>query len=894
MEEIKGGSELTRRDFLKLSGGTLALSTLAGRLWGKSEGAFTPMAKPNGAGTTVMHGFCHSCHFGKCNMLYTVKDGILVGAEGDPDGLWNKGTACVKGQAVPMFVYNPYRVKTPLKRTNPEKGLDVDPGWEEISWDEAINILAEKLKAIREDDPRKLVWSNGFPSFYNAVTGRGSIFAGVFGTPNQPGATGSMCSVHLSNGLVQGGFVEWPDYDYNKYLLAVGGTFGPNHAASDGGSDYVIDAIKDGMRVVVVDPRCSPEARLGEWVPIVPGTEFPYMLAVANVILHEIGKVDEWFVKNRTTGPYLIAPDGMDYHRDTETNKPLIWDPVDSVAKTFDDPSIQDYALEGTFEVDGVSVRPGFDLLKAGMKEYTPEWAEEITTIPAEDIRRHSRELVEAAQIGSMIEINGFTFPHTPACVYMGRGMSSHRDGHLAFWMSYIINELIGSVAVPGGILVTPDPRALAPTEDGVVTPEARHSHFYHFEFPPQTLDAPQYLPYTFSGGYRIVDTILEPEKYHVPYQPEMYVNFAMNLFTKGGDPERISEAMRKIPYIVTISYHLDEQAAFADLVLPDATYIEQPVAYNFSMYRPGHGTMVNIYLGHDQVIKPLDNVRPPDEVFIDVAERMGMLYGPGNLNFMINIRMGIKEELQLALDKKYTSKEIFDRMLRSLYGEDVTFDALAAKGYHRVEVEPHEQYNYFFFPGNKTRHPLYNIYFKQAGEQLLRGLEEAGIEHPGLSEEDIRFYYQGVPAWKPTPLQQAPSEFDLYGVVWKIPEFMFDISATEANAWLVEAAHDNPDFGKVLLNTATAARKGLSNGDEVYMESIFGTKIGPYPVKTTEMLHPDCVGVVSGLGRARSGMSPLVEKGIPYNKLLTSSWDYIEIITGGIEISPRIKLTRA
>jgi anaerobic selenocysteine-containing dehydrogenase len=896
MDKSLEKEKFTRRQFLKVSGGVAALAALAGKLF-PSPGQLIARAAGTGeSGTTVTHGFCHSCHFGKCNILYTVKDGVLVHVEGDPQGLWNAGTACVKGQAFPAFVYNPYRVKTPLKRTNPQKGLDVDPGWVEISWEEAIDTLSTKLKAIREDDPRKLMWSTGFPGFYNALSGRGSIFLGVFGSANEVSATGSMCSVHLSNGLVHGGFVQWPDYDYAKYVLAVGGTFGPNHAASDGGTGYVIDAIKKGMKVVVVDPRASPEARLGEWVPIRPGTEFPYMLAITHVILHEIGKIDEWFVKNRTTGPYLIAQDTGDYLRDPETQKPLVWDSVEGVAKTFDAPVVQDYALEGSFEVNGAKAQPAFDLLKQGMKGYTPEWAAELTTIPAETIRRHSNELIEAAKIGSTIQINGFTFPLRPALVYMGRGMASHRDGHLAFWMSMVINQLIGAVDVPGGNLVMADPNALKPNEDGVVTPEARHSAFHPFEMPPKTIDAPEFLPYTFSGGYRWIDAVLEPEKYQLDYQPEMYINVAHNFFTKGGDPERISEALSKIPYTVSYAYHIDEVTAFADLVLPDATYIEQPVAYNFAMNRPGHGTLVDIYLAHKAAIKPLYNARIPDEVWMDVAERMGMLYGPGptNLNFMANKRLGLKPEYELALDKKYTTADIFDRVLRSKYGDAATLDAVAEKGYFYQAIQTQEQYNYYYFPGNKTRHPLYNVYFKRAGEQLLAGLKKAGLKHPGLSEEDIRFYYQGVPAWKSTPIQNAPADFDLYGVVWKIPEFMFDISATESNSWLVEAAGTNPDFGKILLNTATAARKGLANGDLVYMESQFGGKIGPYPVKTTELLHPDCVGVVSGLGRVAAGMNPIVKKGIPYNRLLSTSWDSVEIITGGVEISPRMKLTKA
>jgi anaerobic selenocysteine-containing dehydrogenase len=154
----------------------------------------------------------------------------------------------------------------------------------------------------------------------------------------------------MSNAFVHGGFVQWPDFTYGKYLIAIGGTFGPNHAGSDGGVDYVVDAVQRGMKIVVVDPRQSPDSQLGEWVPIRPGTELPYLLAIANVILHEIGTIDQWFVKNRTTGPYLIGPDGY-FKRDKATNKPQVRSAAGSTVKTFDDPTIKDLALEGKFKL---------------------------------------------------------------------------------------------------------------------------------------------------------------------------------------------------------------------------------------------------------------------------------------------------------------------------------------------------------------------------------------------------------------------------------------------------------------------------------------------------------------------------------------------------------------
>src|SRR3989338_6783726 len=90
---------------------------------------------------------CGMCYVG-CGIRVQVKDGVVVGIEGDPNHPQNRGNMCAKGKAGVMNAYNPSRVTVPLKRTNPKKGLDVDPGWKEISWDEALDTIAAKLDPI--------------------------------------------------------------------------------------------------------------------------------------------------------------------------------------------------------------------------------------------------------------------------------------------------------------------------------------------------------------------------------------------------------------------------------------------------------------------------------------------------------------------------------------------------------------------------------------------------------------------------------------------------------------------------------------------------------------------------------------------------------------------------
>ena len=257
----------------------------------------------------------------------------------------------------------------------------------------------------------------------------------------------------------------------------------------------------------------------------------------------------------------------------------------------FDDPDTTNLALEGMYDANGILAYPAFDLVKKGMEQYTPEWQESLTTVPAATLRRIAQEFIDAAQIGSTIALDGVTLPYRPSAIFVGRGTDSHRDGHLAYWMSMVINQLVGAINVPGRGRVYPGPAKLKPDQDGVVTipisPKGKHAPA---KLPPDRVDGWDYTPWGFSPGLRTVDSILEPEKYHLNYKPEMLVQRGCNFFTKAAaDTDRISEALRSFQFIASFSYHPDEHTAFSDIVMPDTTYLEQNyMFYGVEVQRPG------------------------------------------------------------------------------------------------------------------------------------------------------------------------------------------------------------------------------------------------------------------------------------------------------------------
>ena len=582
----------------------------------------------------TLYGICGQCMQGDCATLLHMEDGVVTRVEGNPTAPPNYGSLCPRGAAQIMNLYNPYRVKTPLVRTNPEKGLDVDPGWKEVSWEEAMAIVIERLKEVRAKDPRGLLIMEGFGNRDSLLRNH---FADAFGTPNVVGSHAPLCSIHYASNLVHAGYPEQvAEMEYCEYLLSFGRSLGPNFATT-GAIRRFAKAMRRGMKLVVIDPRCSIEASKGEWIPIRPGSDLACLLAMANVMLNEGLPFDQWFMKHRTNGPYLIDPAG-DYHRDPSTGRPMMWDPAAGRAQTFD-AEFQDIALTGSYTVNGVSCRTGFDLVKEGFRQYTPEWAEEICTVPAATIRRIAREFVKHAKIGSTIQIDGFTFPFRPVSVNTHRGVTNHRGGTYAELVAKLMNMLVGNIEVPGGC-VGDSMRGplLEPDKDGVVRPQFK-AQPHPFKFPPDSIDGHEYYPHKNCTPHLAVQAILDPARYHVDYNIEAWLNLGGNPIRKNAQPQKYVEAMRRVPFVVSIAYHMDEPTIMADVVLPEHANMERDIV---SVLVPPHQTVGGEVYGADtarvrQAVPALFDTRHCDDILTEIAEGTGVLRGPGSVYDRLN-----------------------------------------------------------------------------------------------------------------------------------------------------------------------------------------------------------------------------------------------------------------
>ncbi len=529
-ETINKTSEIknlvSRRDFLKLSGSLGAVAalsdfTLVGPIKTLVAGA------PSVTAPTQDQWIKSECRI--CSVIdyinVHVVDGMISKIEGFPDTR-NRGKLCARGHAGFWYVYDPYRVKVPLKRTNPQKGRGIDPKWVEISWDEAYNTIAAQAKQVRAKGANGVMWFNDYS--------RTSYSQGALYTAFKQAMAGNSYSVdmgmnwcghvtHYLGRLLHGAFQQSPDFQYGNYVIMFGSERGfVNEAITM--MEPLTNAHERGMKIVYVNPVMSTGVNtIDEWIPILPSTDGAFASAMLNVLIHEMGVYDPDYIKKWTTGSYLVRADNGYYARDAATNKPLIWDPVDNKAKTFDDPTFKDYAIEGTFTVGGVTTNPGWQLLKDTVKQMTPEWAAPITTVPAGTIRRIANEFGQAAQVGSTVTIGGKVYPLRPAGTFYHSGPTNHVHGSANEWSTHLLPMIIGGLDVPGGVYSSgmgyvggAAELTWQASKDGLIPhPDAAytmHRAPWKYAFPPKTPELKELLPFGDHLGAVSVLTMSNPK----------------------------------------------------------------------------------------------------------------------------------------------------------------------------------------------------------------------------------------------------------------------------------------------------------------------------------------------------------------------------------------------
>ncbi|MBI4321393.1 MAG: molybdopterin-dependent oxidoreductase [Chloroflexi bacterium] len=840
---------------------------------------------------------CNMC-YARCSILVRKRNGVMVKIEGNPASPVGNGRLCPKGVAGIMTVYDPNRIKTPLKRTNPDKGIGIDPGWVEITWEEALDTITTRLKKVRAEDPRKLLFQATTTTSTN-VRRTGLAFVSAFGSPNSWTAGGGIhCGngAHVIGGVTHASWSIVPDYEYCQYAIYFGSSKGHSagHVANTN-AQKTADARARGMKLVVIDPMCgSAAAKATEWVPIRVGTDAALALAMANVLLNELRIWDAHYLKHRTNGAYLIGPDGI-YVRDSSTGRPLVWDPVTDTPRPFDDDSLQDMVLEGEYEVDGARVAPGFQLLKNHVKKYTPEMASEITTVPAGTIRRLARELGENARIGSKIVIDGKELPYRPVAVVYFRGAQGHRNSLYNCLAIELLTQIVGAADVPGGTLgfnpvsfghpETQRPR-YAPTRDadGLMLTGTWVSA--HKPYPPREPKPPQTLGLLEIFAFTQSSTILAAaeqeelwEKCKLPYRPEVLINWGANSIMSVGNAQTVADSLKRYTFILSFDVFLNEFTDFADIVLPDTTYLERYDPYvNFPIFSHPAGLGTWGWPIGQPVVAPPGNVRNFVDVMIELGERVGILEG---MNGMINVLFDLRDPYKLELDQKYAFPDVCDRVLKMNFGEARGLEWFEKNG---VITWPKRVEEVYWRPFIDARVPIYWEHFVRVGRKVKDLAEGYGLS--------LDYgYYGALPDWLPCPSHQVRDrDYDLFGFYYR--DVLHTNSFTMENPWLDEASQMNPLSYVICLNADTAKKKGLKDGDEVWVESVSARRVRG-KVKLTEGLHPEALGVGACAGHWSRHQPIARGKGVFFNELLEIDLDHINHANSNLDLCVKVRIRK-
>ena len=596
---------------------------------------------------------CYMCAC-RCGINVHLKDGKVAYIEGNKDHPVNQGVLCAKGSAGIMQVNAPSRLDAPLMRVGPRGSGE----FKKISWEEALDLAVEWLNPLKKKAPEKLAFFTGRDQSQSFT----SYFAQMFGTPNYA-AHGGFCSVNMATaGIYTMGGAFWefgqPDWDYTKLFILFG-------VAEDHDSNPIkmgIGKIKErGAKIVGVNPiRTGYNAVADEWLGITPGTDGLLILSLINTLI-KAGKIDLDYLAKYTNAPVFLDPENGLILKD-KNDKPLVKDRITGKVCAFDTKGIQP-DLNATYRVRGATSTTVFHkiITKYLSSEYEPEKVEKICGISAKKIRALANEIAKVAfeeEFELPIEWTDFrgethkSMKGRPVSFHSMRGVSAHSNGFQTCRALHMLQILLGTVEVPGGFRFKPPypkPSSIHPKPHFKVTPNAPldgpHLGFVHG---PEDLALddqgnPVRIDKAFSWEnpmsahglmHMVISNAYAGDPYKIDtlfmYMANMSWNSSMNT---SGVMEMLTEKDNKgdyiIPRIIYSDAYSSEMVAYADLILPDTTYLERHDCISL-LDRPISEADGAADAIRWPVIEPDRDVRGFQSVLVDLGARLDL---PGFIN---------------------------------------------------------------------------------------------------------------------------------------------------------------------------------------------------------------------------------------------------------------------
>lgn len=565
---VKGG-KLTRRTFVKGVGTITVASALGSGIMACSPD--TPESEPestqpNSSEERVVHGFCsYNCN-SACRLQGTVRDGRLVAVEpGQIPGRPDYANCCLRGISYIQRVQDETaRTMYPMKRTG-ERGSGE---FERITWDEAIDTIAEKLNAVLAKDPRKATFyyftgNQSKLAWESPMRMAGCLGATIWTVEGIMSDHGASVAMQMMYGSQRAGH-DTRDYMNSELVIWWGGNSMDTHTSE---ARYLLDAKENGTKFIVIDPRLSSTAAMADqWVPIRPQTDPVLALAMMKVIVDNELHDKTWLANyscapllvSDETGEYLHPHEGTYAAWDAEANAVVEIDPAEAGGAD-DGTSGPDspLALSGSFEVDGAACHPAFDDLLKEIQNYDLETASSITGLGQDIIEALALEYANAK----------------PAGIRMTQGIQRVNYSFLPFRAIGTLAAICGNIGKSGGgashIWAQGAGNPLKPVDyDG---PDFNFDEWMNTggaERVPALLEAIQVgnLKHKTSEFY---DAAINGDVEFVWFATSNFVNMSPDLH------KIVDEVLPAIDFIVTCDPFWTMTAKYSDIVLPATTYWE-------------------------------------------------------------------------------------------------------------------------------------------------------------------------------------------------------------------------------------------------------------------------------------------------------------------------------
>lgn len=597
---------------------------------------------------------CYMCAC-RCGIDVHLRDGKVRYIEGNRDHPINRGVLCAKGSAGIMQHYSPARLTGPLLRTGPRGSGQ----FRAIGWEEALELAVSWLKPVRDEDPKKLAFFTGRDQSQSLT----SWWAQQFGTPNYA-AHGGFCSVNMAAGGIYtfgGAFWEFgqPDWERTKLFMIFG-------VAEDHDSNPIklgLSRLKArGVKIVGINPvRTGYNAIADEWVGITPGTDGLFILALVHELLRT-GHVDLDYLIRYTNAPWLViqdpgaADDGL-FARDDQGDI-LVFDRDKGICVSHKTGGIRP-GLKGAVSLpDGRTAIPVFELLarKYLDEDYAPAAVAERTGVSAATIKRLAAELAHTAFAEEIVLDQPWTdckgerhdkMIGRPVSFHAMRGISAHSNGFQTCRALHLLQILLGSIDCPGGyrfkppypkpVAAHPTPHCGATAKTPLPGPHLGYPHGpEHLAIDPD--GTPLRIDKAFSWDaplsvHGLMHMVIANAHAGDPYEIDvlfMYMaNMAWNSSMNTRGTMQMLEAKRDdgsyvIPKIIYSDAYSSEMVAYADLVLPDTTYLERHDCISL-LDRPISEPDAAADSIRWPVIAPDRDVRGFQSVLLDLGGRLGL-----------------------------------------------------------------------------------------------------------------------------------------------------------------------------------------------------------------------------------------------------------------------------